>query len=102
MMVWNMGVQALHHNRKTSHLIGYLALASWGWKTVEWMGRETGILCRQLGWGAYVDVTVPVFLTIAASVFFALESVVRGRHQQRAITLQRELYQSVMKRDLSS
>lgn len=81
MMVSNMCVQALHHNRRTSHLIASLALASWGWKTVEWMGRETGILRRQLGWGAYVDVTVPVFLTIAAGLFFALESVVKGRHE---------------------
>jgi hypothetical protein len=79
MMVWNMRVHALHHNRRISRLIAYVALASWGWKTMEWIGRETGILRRQLGWGAYVDVTVPVFLTIAAGVLFALESVVRGR-----------------------
>jgi hypothetical protein len=83
MMISNMSVQALRHNRRTrtSHLIAYLALASCGWKAVERIGRETGILRRQLGWGGYVDVTVPVVLTIAAGIFFALESVARGRQE---------------------
>jgi hypothetical protein len=48
-------------------------------KLVEIIGRQTGLLRRNLGWGYVVDLTIPVALTGAAGLFFIIRRVA-SRH----------------------
>jgi hypothetical protein len=48
---------------------------AWLWKIGEYVGRATGVLRRNLGWGFYVDATIPAALTIAAGLYFVIRGV---------------------------
>ena len=48
---------------------------TWLWKIGEYMGQATGVLRRNLGWGFYVDATVPIALTVAAGLYFIIRRV---------------------------
>ena len=49
----------------------------WMWKVVEYAGRQTGLLDRNLGWGFYVDFTIPIVATIAFVSIVALKRIAR-------------------------
>jgi hypothetical protein len=49
--------------------------AAWLWKIGEYIGRATGMLRRDLGWGFYVDATIPAALTVAAGLYFIIRRV---------------------------
>lgn len=62
--------------------------AAWLWKIGEYIGRATGMLRRNLGWGFYIDATIPAGLTVAACLYFIIRraawrqhSVKNGRHR---------------------
>ena len=61
--------------RMNRHLFDRIGLAFiallWIWKAAEYAGRQTGLLDRNLGWGFYVDFTIPVVVTIA---FLSMEA----------------------------
>ncbi|MEJ2009378.1 MAG: hypothetical protein P8Z30_14690 [Acidobacteriota bacterium] len=46
--------------------------AAWLWKLGELIGRQSGLLRRNLGWGYVVDLTVPAALTAIAVLFFVI------------------------------
>jgi len=46
----------------------------WLWKVVEYGAREAGWLERNLGWGFYMDFTVPV---VATTVFVSIVAIRR-------------------------
>ena len=48
--------------------------ASWIWKLFEYGAREAGWLERNLGWGFYVNFTVPV---VATAVFVSIVALSR-------------------------
>ena len=49
----------------------------WLWKLVEFGSRGAGWLGRNLGWGFYVDIGIPVTATIALLLFLALRRIAR-------------------------
>ena len=49
----------------------------WLWKVVEYAGRLAGWLERNLGWGFYVDFTVPIVATVAFLLFVVLRRIAR-------------------------
>jgi hypothetical protein len=51
--------------------------ACWIWKLAEYGAREAGWLNRNLGWGFYVDFTIPVVATAALLSIMALRNIVR-------------------------
>ena len=51
--------------------------ALWTWKVAEYAGRQTGLLDRNLGWGFYVDFTIPVVVTAAFLLFVAFREITR-------------------------
>jgi hypothetical protein len=51
--------------------------ASWIWKVVEYAGRATRLLDRNLGWGFYVNFTIPVVATIVLLSLLALRKIAR-------------------------
>src|SRR5260370_41687471 len=54
-----------------------LVAASWAWKFVEYSAREARWLDRNLGWGFYVDFTVPAAATVAFLLFVGLGRIAR-------------------------
>ncbi len=67
--------------RTNEHLFYRTALAlvaaSWAWKFVEYSAREARWLDRNLGWGFYVDFTIPAAATIVFLLFVALRRIAR-------------------------
>jgi hypothetical protein len=51
------------------------AAAAWLWKLAEIAGREAHLLRRNLGWGYYVDLTIPIVLTGGAALFFIIRRI---------------------------
>jgi hypothetical protein len=51
--------------------------ALWIWKAAEYAGREVRLLERNLGWGFYVDFTIPAAATVAFLLFVALRRIAR-------------------------
>jgi hypothetical protein len=49
----------------------------WLWKLVEFAGRQASWLNRNLGWGFYVDFTIPVAATVVFVLFVALRRIAR-------------------------
>ena len=49
----------------------------WLWKVVEYGAREAGWLNRNLGWGFYVDFTIPIVVTIAFLSIMAIRRIAR-------------------------
>ena len=47
----------------------------WIWKVVEYTGRQTHLLDRNLGWGFYVDFTIPVVATVGFLSLVALRNI---------------------------
>lgn len=56
----------------------------WVWKIVEFAGRETGLLGRNLGWGYVVNLTIPAAATVALGVFFGARWVARRFSSRRS------------------
>lgn len=49
----------------------------WLWKVFEYGAREAGWLNRNLGWGFYVDFTIPIVATIVFVSIVALKRIAR-------------------------
>ena len=66
------------------HLFDRIVLAFvaglWLWKLVEFGSRRAGWLGRNLGWGFYVDFTIPVVATVAFLSILAIRKLVRLRN----------------------
>src|SRR5262249_51979258 len=48
----------------------------WTWKAAEYAGRAVGLLERNLGWGFYINLTIPVMATILFLLFMSLRRLV--------------------------
>jgi hypothetical protein len=49
--------------------------ALWGWKILEILGRHAYLPWRNLGWGYFVDLSVPIGFTSALGLFFLLRRI---------------------------
>ncbi len=72
-MYWHKLILA----RRLGHIVLTLVIASWCWKILEIAGREGGALQRNLGWGYFVSLDIPVFLTIGAGLLFVARKAAR-------------------------
>ena len=54
-----------------------LVAGLWLWKLVEFGAREVGWLERNLGWGFYVDFTIPAAATITLLLSVAFRRIAR-------------------------
>ena len=73
--MYHVGVRI---NQRQFDRIALTILAGlWIWKTAEYAGRAVGLLERNLGWGFYVNFTIPVTATIAYLLFVVLKRIVR-------------------------
>lgn len=64
--------RALTLSRRADSAFLILAGALWVWKGAETLGRQTHVVSRNLGWGYFVDFTIPIGFTAALGLLFVL------------------------------
>lgn len=80
---WHVGLDMeklrnlLASSRRADPVLLILLAALWVWKIEEFVGRSTGLLRRNLGWGFVVDLTIPIVFTIVLAVFFLVRHATR-------------------------
>jgi hypothetical protein len=75
--VYDIGVRV--NWRSFDGLALALVAGLWLWKLVEYGSREASWLNRNLGWGFYVDFTIPVVATVAFLSIVALRKLAMRR-----------------------
>ena len=63
--------------RRIGKVLVAIVACLWVWKILETVGRQTGVLRRNLGRGYVVNLTIPAAATVALAVFFIARWVAR-------------------------